>query len=149
MITRALRSLTFRTVALGVALTLAVVSADRAGWLEAVERWCYDRRSRYFQYFTPPPTDKLVHLVMDDAAYETIGEWPWPRATLAEVIDELRLAGVEALSIDVIFAERREQAVESSMTPPRLSWVHHRPRSRPSSTGWGGRGFRSRDQQRR
>ena len=37
---------------------------------------------------------------IDDAALETIGRWPWPRSTLAEIVDEVRLAGADVLALD-------------------------------------------------
>ncbi len=94
-----------RKFALGAILTLIVAGLDWAGQLAPIERWFYDERARHCQRFTPPPSDRLVHIDIDDAALETIGSWPWPRTTLAEIVDELRLAGAEALALDIILAE--------------------------------------------
>jgi class 3 adenylate cyclase/CHASE2 domain-containing sensor protein len=94
-----------RSCALGLTLTVIVAVFDAAGALGAMERWFYDRRALYFQHFTPPPDSRLVHLDIDDAALETIGRWPWPRKTLADVVDEVRLAGADILALDVIFLE--------------------------------------------
>src|SRR4051812_20327846 len=99
---RAQRTRTARSFLLGLTLTLLVVLADRAGALSDLEYWLYDQRARHFQHFTPRPTDRLIHLDIDDGAVETIGRWPWPRTTLANIIDEVRLAGAEAMSMDVI-----------------------------------------------
>lgn len=92
----------------GLALTALVFAADRAGWLTPAEYWLYHRRVAYFQFFTPPPSDKFVHLDIDDAALEVVGSWPWPRRRLAEILDELHLAGTDALAMDVIFGEPQE-----------------------------------------
>src|SRR4051794_37532910 len=108
---RGLKSYAVRSCALGVALTLAVAAADHLGGVRALEMGLYDRRATYFQHFTPPPTDRLVHLDIDDAALETIGRWPWPRATLAEVVDEVRLAGADLLGLDIIFPDRQAPTI--------------------------------------
>ena len=91
--------------ALGALLTLLVAGADAMGGLAALERGFYDWRALHFQRFTPPPTDRLVHLDIDDAALETIGRWPWPRSTLADIVDEIRLAGADVLALDIIFLD--------------------------------------------
>src|SRR3954467_11685220 len=93
---------------LGGLLTAAVIAADGAGLLSPLEDWLYDLRVRHCQFFAPPPTDKLVHLDIDDRAVETIGRYPWPRAKWAEILDELELAGPKAVELDVIFSEPQE-----------------------------------------
>jgi class 3 adenylate cyclase/CHASE2 domain-containing sensor protein len=92
----------------GFMLTLIVVVVSAAGLLENVERWLYDKRTATCQFFTPPPTDKLVHLDIDDAVLDTIGAWPWHRAVLAQMFDELRLAGPKVVATDVQFSEPQE-----------------------------------------
>lgn len=120
---RAWRGLTARTYALGALLTLLTVTLDWGGRLSAVERWFYDQRARHCQYFTPPPPDRLVHVDIDDVAIETIGRWPWPRTTLAEVVDELRLAGADALSIDILLSDPSK--LEASQRPDGVEVVDH------------------------
>jgi class 3 adenylate cyclase len=106
--TRNEQRLLFRTFILGVLLTLLVMAMSWVGALTPLERYLYDLRARRCQYFTPPPTDKLIHLDIDDAALETIGKWPWPRSVWAEVIDELRLADSKAVALDIFFSEPDE-----------------------------------------
>ncbi len=42
---------------------------------------------------------------IDDASLNRLGQWPWPRTRLAELLDRLNAAGVAAIGFDVIFAE--------------------------------------------
>ena len=93
------------TSVLGVLLTLIVCAIDYAGGLFRVEQLAYDLRAQHFQIFTPPPTTQLVHVDIDDVSLTEIGHWPWPRATMALLIDEIRLAGAKALGLDVIWTE--------------------------------------------
>jgi|PlaIllAssembly_1097288.scaffolds.fasta_scaffold06640_2 adenylate cyclase len=42
---------------------------------------------------------------IDDESLARLGQWPWPRTRLAEMVDRLSAAGVAAVGFDVIFAE--------------------------------------------
>jgi class 3 adenylate cyclase len=96
----------------GLLLTVLVVAASADGLLSNVERWFYDKRMATCQFFTPPPTDKLVHLDIDDSVLESIGAWPWHRAILADMFDELRIAGPKAVATDVLFSEPQDPRYE-------------------------------------
>ena len=89
----------------GAGLTVLMVIVTAAGGLDAMERWLYDRRARDNQRFTPPPTDELVHVDIDDGSLESIGRWPWDRSVMARIIDELDRAGAKAIGLDIIFSE--------------------------------------------
>ncbi|MCE9591604.1 MAG: CHASE2 domain-containing protein [Planctomycetes bacterium] len=103
--TRTERQLLFKTSLLSAGLIVFVVAAQWGGLLTALERWLYDMRVRRCQYFMPPPTDRLVHLDIDDPTLETVGRWPWDRAVLAQMTDELGAAGAKAIAFDVFFPE--------------------------------------------
>src|SRR5437016_7691596 len=93
------------SVAVGFALTLLVVAAQVSGALGGLEAALYDLRARVCQHFIRPPTDKLVHLDIDDRAVSEMGRWPWPRARIAEVLDELALARPKAVALDLVLSE--------------------------------------------
>jgi class 3 adenylate cyclase/CHASE2 domain-containing sensor protein len=112
-------SYNFRSCALGVGLTIGVIALSFAGALAAFENWLYDQRARHFQRFTPPPTNRLVHVDIDDAALETVGRWPWPRGTQADLIKEIRQAGADFLAIDIVLSdEDRDPRVKSDAGTP-------------------------------
>jgi class 3 adenylate cyclase/CHASE2 domain-containing sensor protein len=100
------KSLLQRTFLLGAMMTLLVIGLDRAGALKPIEDHLYNWRVRYCQRFTPAPTVKLIHLDIDDESLESIGRWPWHRTTIAEIIDELRLAGAKAICLDMTLPDR-------------------------------------------
>src|SRR3954466_5179950 len=99
------RRLLIDCLGVGVALTMLVIAADASGVLEPAENFLYDLRARTCQFFTPPPTDKLVHLDIDDTALDVIGGMPWPRRKVAQLLDEIRIAGPKVVEMDVIYSE--------------------------------------------
>lgn len=97
--------------ALLAAVTIAIVAiAERVGVLEPLERHLYDRRVRGYQRFMPEPTDRLVHVDIDDAAIDEIGRLPWSRWKLAVVTDVLREAGAGQIGLDLLLSEREGEA---------------------------------------
>ncbi len=42
---------------------------------------------------------------IDDASLARIGQWPWPRTRLAEIIDRLKADGARTVTLDLILAE--------------------------------------------
>jgi adenylate cyclase len=51
------------------------------------------------------PSVPVVVVGIDDASLEKIGRWPWPRATLGQLISALSKAGARVIGLDVILAE--------------------------------------------
>src|SRR5271169_5479823 len=42
---------------------------------------------------------------IDEASLREIGQWPWPRMVVADLITRLREAGAVAVGFDIVFAE--------------------------------------------
>src|SRR3954451_18004048 len=98
-----------RTLIMGVLLTGVVILLDGIGFraIERLEQWLYDYRAQDCQFFTPPPTDRIVHLDIDDPSLHEIGAFPWQRTKFAQIADEVSLAGAKVLGMDIIFAEHQ------------------------------------------
>ncbi len=47
----------------------------------------------------------IVVVDIDEASLATIGQWPWPRTTLAELVDRLGQMGAAAVGFDMVFPE--------------------------------------------
>jgi class 3 adenylate cyclase/CHASE2 domain-containing sensor protein len=116
--TRIERRVFVNSVVIGLTMTAVVLTLDIAGLLSVPENVLYDLRARFFQFHTPPPTSDLVHVDIDDKSLDTIGYWPWPRATLAEMIDEMSLAGAKAIALDILFKEPQKPVYEVSDPEP-------------------------------
>lgn len=51
-------------------------------------------------------SDSPVRVVaIDDESLARLGQWPWPRSTMAQLTDQLGAAGASAIVFDVLFAE--------------------------------------------
>lgn len=100
----------FRNLAVGLSLTVVVFLSYLAGALDVPENWMSDLRMKHCQHFIGAPTTQLIHLDINDDALETVGAWPWPRRMMADIIDELHLAGAKAVGLDILYAERAPSA---------------------------------------
>ncbi len=54
---------------------------------------------------TLPPPDDIVIVAIDDPSLQRIGNWPWPRLVMAEVLDKISSARPRAVGLDVIYAK--------------------------------------------
>ena len=107
--TRTVR-LFFRLAISGVALfvfALHIAGKPRFEILDRVENYLYDVRIR----MTMPGTvdDRIVIIDIDEGSQQQLGQWPWPRKTLAQIVDRLfDDYGISVLGLDVLFAEAEE-----------------------------------------
>ncbi|NOQ32391.1 MAG: CHASE2 domain-containing protein [Helicobacteraceae bacterium] len=52
-----------------------------------------------------PQSDKVVIVDLDNKSLEEIGQWPWSRNVVAELLKNLTIAGAEVIGFDIVFAE--------------------------------------------
>jgi class 3 adenylate cyclase/CHASE2 domain-containing sensor protein len=96
--------------AIGLALIVLVLVFQMNGTIDPQERWLSDIRVRWCQV-SKPPTPDLVHIDVDDEGIRTmgqdpaVGQWPWPRQVVGELVDVLHAAGAKLVLIDMIFSE--------------------------------------------
>lgn len=105
------------SVLIGAAVTLAIAALAGAGGLSQLERVMLDWRFRWFDHDNPTPTDRVVHIDIDDGSLKTIGRWPWPRSRMASVVEELRRAGASVVAFDVLFSESQEPRIVPRYAP--------------------------------
>ena len=72
---------------------------------------------------TPLP---VVILDVDDRSIEQIGQWPWPRTRIAELVQKATQAGAVAIAFDIVFSEPdrlspEEIVADNSDIPPDLA----------------------------
>ncbi|HEY1794702.1 MAG TPA: adenylate/guanylate cyclase domain-containing protein [Stellaceae bacterium] len=44
-------------------------------------------------------------VAIDDKSLQEVGQWPWPRTVIADLIDKLNAAGAAAITLDILFSE--------------------------------------------
>jgi adenylate cyclase len=94
-------------------LAAALLSVVRPAFLTGLEYGTYDTVLRAAT--TGRPIDRIAIVDIDDRSLTTVGQWPWRRDVLGQLVDRLRSAGASVVALDIIFAEPdRHQGVEAS-----------------------------------
>ena len=94
-----------------VLFAMHVQGSPRFEVIDRIENYLYDVRVR----LTMPGTidDRVVIVDIDEASQAELGQWPWPRDTLADIVDNLFDGyGIKVLGFDVLFAEAEETSAE-------------------------------------
>ncbi|MCH9809024.1 MAG: adenylate/guanylate cyclase domain-containing protein [Alphaproteobacteria bacterium] len=61
-----------------------------------------------FQRMAPrkaDPSFPVKVVAIDEASLKALGQWPWPRDVLADLIDRLNRAGAKVIALDLVFPE--------------------------------------------
>lgn len=90
---------------------LHISGKPRLEIIDRVENYLYDVRVR----LTMPGTidERIVIIDIDEASQVELGQWPWPRDTLATIVNKLfDDYGIQVLGFDVLFAEAEETSAE-------------------------------------
>jgi class 3 adenylate cyclase len=90
----------------GLIATAFVLVAWLAGLTRRAELGALDLRFRHMSRVQP--TGRVLHVDIDDGSLERVGRWPWPRATLAEVVETLHECGADLVVLDIVFPEPQE-----------------------------------------
>lgn len=74
-----------------------------------IERYLYDVRLR--MGIDGEPRQSVVIVDIDEKSIAELGHWPWPRDTMASLVDTLfDEYGVRVLGVDIVFAEAYDQS---------------------------------------
>jgi adenylate cyclase len=57
-----------------------------------------------------PSGGETVIVVIDEKSLSELGRWPWPRTTIAKLVDALKGYGAKAVGFDIVFAEPDENS---------------------------------------
>ncbi len=91
------------TLGLGLAAAAIVLPLFRSGVLHGVELKTMDARMRLRGAI--PPTSEVVVVAVDARSVDRLGQWPWPRAVLADLVRRISSAGARTIALDMVFAE--------------------------------------------
>jgi len=90
-------------VPVAAAGVVAILFFFRLGFFQTLELKLLDEHFRLRGRRAPSAPIAVVGI--DDASLEKIGRWPWPRATLGQLISAVSNAGARVIGLDVILAE--------------------------------------------
>lgn len=98
---------------------------------ESSKRRALDALVNIFPYekYYPDNAQALVFVAIDDESLEKLGQWPWPRQTIAKITENIAKSGGAATGLDILFIE------SDRYTPKQLSGLLNIPESRLLSAG--------------
>jgi adenylate cyclase len=88
---------------LAVLLVAVIARIGASDMLDRLSLTCFDL---YEKALPRQPGDAPIRIVdIDDDSLAKIGQWPWPRGVVAQLVDRLRQAGAAVIAFDIDFAE--------------------------------------------
>src|SRR3569833_2107189 len=99
-----------RRIGIGRALSLALLAVLLAirVWdpppIEAIRLRTFDA-FQALQPREPLPQQPVMIVDIDEDSLRELGQWPWPRTLVADIVTRLTASGVLAIGFDIVFAE--------------------------------------------
>ena len=88
---------------LGAAAVVFVLSIVRPGAIAQLDLRAYDELLR--RTARPSPTGHVSIVAIDEKSIAEIGQWPWSRDVVAELVERLRDLGARVIAFDIILSE--------------------------------------------
>src|SRR5580765_8497902 len=89
--------------ALGAAAIVIVLSIVRPAAVTQLYLHAYDELLR--RTARPPTTGRVSIVAVDEKSIAEIGQWPWSRDVVAELVERLRDLGARVIAFDIILSE--------------------------------------------
>jgi CHASE2 domain-containing sensor protein len=96
------------------ALVVSVLSLYRPSFLENQEFGAYDTLVR--NAATPAPGGRIAIVDVDERSLAAVGQWPWRRDVIGNLIARIRELGASTIALDIVFAESDRYAGENVST---------------------------------
>jgi CHASE2 domain-containing sensor protein len=93
------------------AIVVALLSLYRPSFLENQEFGAYDTLVRNTR--TRPPSGRIAIVDVDEHSLAAVGQWPWRRDVLGQLIGRIRELGASTIALDIVFAESDRYAGEA------------------------------------
>jgi adenylate cyclase len=71
--------------------------------------WRFQLRGR------EPPSPQLVIVAIDEASLAAVGRWPWPRQTMARLLEAIEAARPALVALDILFAEASARQADAQL----------------------------------
>jgi adenylate cyclase len=86
-----------------VVLLGALLKITEPQGMQALQNSVFDQYQRWEPRIYSQTPVKIIDI--DEASLAKVGQWPWPRDKVAQLIHQLALAKVNAIALDMIFSE--------------------------------------------
>ncbi len=98
------------------AVLATAIALVRPAFFTALDSASYDSLLRWSD--SRPPDSRIVIVDVDEKSLSTVGQWPWRRDIVGQLISRLREKGATVVALDIVFAEPdRYQAVIAADDP--------------------------------
>ena len=85
------------------AVLATAVALARPAIFTSLDSASYDTLLRWSQWKTPD--DRIVIVDIDEKSLSEVGQWPWRRDVMGELITKLRDKGATIVALDIVFSE--------------------------------------------
>ena len=106
----------------GAVLVTSVLAVFPPVFLGRLDNATYDVLLR--SAATRPLDGRVVIIDVDERSLTTIGQWPWRRDLIGELIDRLRDMGAATVALDMVFAEPDRYGDPASVDQDAETRVH-------------------------
>jgi adenylate cyclase len=96
------------------ALIVALLSLYRPAFLDRLEYATYDALLRAAR--TRPPGGEVVIVDVDERSLSAVGQWPWRRDLVGNLVTRIHDLGASATALDIVFAESDRYAGAGTAT---------------------------------
>jgi len=96
------RGLTLLAPVIAVCMGVALLLIDPP-LTQTLRQAVFDQYQRVYPRVYQNAPVRVIDI--DEESLTRIGQWPWPRTRIADLVEQLRQAGVAAIGFDVLFAE--------------------------------------------
>jgi len=101
------------------ALVVALLSLYRPAFLDKLEYASYDALLRGAR--TRPPSGEVVIVDVDERSLSAVGQWPWRRDLVGNLVSRIRDLGAATIALDIVFAESDRYAGAGAATDAALA----------------------------
>ncbi|MDJ0951535.1 MAG: adenylate/guanylate cyclase domain-containing protein [Alphaproteobacteria bacterium] len=112
---KAVFGLNRRAIDRQLALVCLVVAVALRVWDPAPVETLRLKTFDYYQWLWPwdQPGNTVTIVDIDEESLAVVGQWPWPRTIIAELIEKLMAAGAVAVAFDIVFPEPDRMSASS------------------------------------
>ena len=89
--------------------------------LREVDLRVFDQYQREWPREYRPAPVRVVEI--DDESLARIGQWPWPRSVMRDLVVRLGELGAGAIVMDIVFAEPDREGARTALWSETMRWV--------------------------